>query len=68
VAAGLFCALIAANRQPDAILAAGLGFYGLWWAGRMAPLMVLSGLVPVALTLSYNLLMVGHIAGAYGLV
>ncbi|MBN8940850.1 MAG: hypothetical protein J0H01_15220 [Rhizobiales bacterium] len=65
---GLFCALIAANRQPDAILAAGLGIYGLWWAGRMAPLLVLSGLVPVALTLAYNLLMVGHIAGAYALV
>src|SRR5205807_1396578 len=30
VAAGFFCALAACNRQPDAILAAGLGLYGLW--------------------------------------
>lgn len=30
--AGLLCGLIAANRPPDAILAAALGLYGLWWA------------------------------------
>ena len=67
VLAGLLCGLIAANRQPDAILAAGLGIYGLWWAGRMRPFFVLSGMVPVALTLAYNLLIVGNIAGAYAL-
>jgi len=32
VAAGLLCGLIAANRPPDAVLAAGLGLYALWWA------------------------------------
>ncbi len=32
LAAGLVCGLIAANRPPDAILAAALGLYGLWWA------------------------------------
>lgn len=32
LAAGLLCGLIAANRPPDAILAAALGLYGLWWA------------------------------------
>ncbi|MER9937052.1 hypothetical protein [Mesorhizobium sp. M0088] len=63
--AGLLCALIAANRQPDAILAAGLGIYGLWWAGRMRALLVFSGMVPVALTLAYNVMLVGNIAGAY---
>ncbi|MFD1981325.1 hypothetical protein ACFSOZ_01205 [Mesorhizobium newzealandense] len=67
VLAGLLCGLIAANRQPDAILAAGLGIYGLWWAGRMRPLLVLSGMVPVALILAYNLMLVGNVAGAYAL-
>ena len=32
LAAGLLCGLVAANRPPDAILAAALGLYGLWWA------------------------------------
>jgi hypothetical protein len=32
LAAGILCGLIAANRPPDAILAAALGLYGLWWA------------------------------------
>ncbi|MFD2055897.1 hypothetical protein ACFSQT_23375 [Mesorhizobium calcicola] len=67
VLAGLLCGLIAANRQPDAILAAGLGIYGLWWSGRMRPLLVLSGMLPVALTLAYNLMIVGNVAGAYAL-
>ncbi|WP_296744418.1 hypothetical protein [Mesorhizobium sp.] len=68
VAAGFLCALIAVNRQPDAILAAGLGLYGLWWAGRKSPLYVASGLVPVGLVVAYNLYFVGNIAGGYGLV
>jgi hypothetical protein len=34
LAAGLFCALLAANRPPDALLAAALGLYGLSWAAR----------------------------------
>jgi hypothetical protein len=34
LAAGTLCGLIAANRPPDAILAAALGLYGLWWATR----------------------------------
>ncbi|MFZ2269638.1 MAG: hypothetical protein WAV95_18835 [Azonexus sp.] len=66
-AVGFLCALIAVTRPPDAILAAGLGLYGLWWAGRKIPVLVLSALVPVGLTLAYNLLVVGHIAGAYAL-
>lgn len=64
---GLLCALIAVARPPDAILAAGLGLYGLWWAGRKSPLLLLAGLLPAALTLAYNLLAIGHFAGAYGL-
>lgn len=67
-AAGFLCALIAVNRQPDAILAASLGLYGLWWAGRRIPVFVISGLIPVAMVVAYNLEVVGNIAGAYALV
>jgi hypothetical protein len=68
VTAGFLCALIACNRQPDVILAAGLGLYGLWWAGRKVPLFVAAGALPVGLVVAYNLTLVGHIIGAYGLV
>src|SRR6185312_4552316 len=68
MAAGLLCGLMAANRQPDTVLAAGFGLYGLWWARRLMPLFVLSGLVPVVLVVAYNILIVGNIAGAYGLL
>jgi hypothetical protein len=65
--AGVLCTLIAANRQPDAILAAAIGLHGLWWAGRLAPLMVLGAILPAVPALAYNLVGVGHVAGAYGL-
>lgn len=68
VVAGFFCALAACNRQPDAILAAGLALYGLWWAKRRAPLFLAGGALPVGLVLAYNLGVVGHVAGAYALV
>ena len=67
VAVGFLLALIACNRQPDAILAAGLGLYALWWAGRMSPLLLPAAALPVALVLAYNLEVVGHLAGAYAL-
>jgi len=67
VAAGFLCALIACNRQPDAVLAAGLGLYGLWWAGRRAGLLLAAGALPVVLLLAYNLGVIGHVAGAYAL-
>ena len=67
VGAGILCGLIACNRQPDAILAIGLGLYGLWWAGRKAPLFVAAAAFPALLTLAYNLLAVGNPIGGYGL-
>ncbi len=67
VAAGFFCALAACNRQPDAVLAAGLALYGLWWAGRRVALFLAAGALPVGLVLAYNLDVVGHVAGAYAL-
>jgi hypothetical protein len=68
VTAGFLCALIACNRQPDVVLAAGLGLYGLWWAGRMIPLFMAAAALPVGLVLAYNLKLVGHAIGAYALV
>ena len=68
LAAGLLCGLIAGNRPPDAILAAALGVYGLYWAGRRAVLLAVAAAAPVALVLLYNLTVVGAIGGGYGLV
>jgi hypothetical protein len=66
--AGLFCALLACNRQPDAILAAGFALYAIHWAGTRLPLFLASAVLPVGLLLAYNLFVVGHILGGYGLM
>jgi len=68
LAAGVLCGLIAGERPPDTILAAGLGAYGLFWAGRRAPLFVLAAALPAGLVLLYNLTVPGSIGGAYALV
>jgi hypothetical protein len=68
IAAGLLCGLIAGNRPPDAILAAALGAYGLFWAGRRAALLAAAAALPMGLVLLYNLGVAGHIAGGYGLM
>ncbi|HTG32278.1 MAG TPA: hypothetical protein VLB76_05060 [Thermoanaerobaculia bacterium] len=68
IAAGLLCGLIAGNRPPDAILAAALGAYGLFWAGRRAALLAASAALPMGLVLLYNLGVAGHVAGGYGLM
>jgi len=66
--AGFACALLACNRQPDAILAAGFALYAIRWAGPRLPLFIISAAVPVGLVLVYNLFTVGHIIGGYGLM
>jgi hypothetical protein len=67
LAAGLLCGLIAGNRPPDAILAAALGAYGLFWAGRRSALLAAGAALPVGLVLLYNLGVAGHVGGGYGL-
>ncbi len=67
LAAGLLLGLIAGIRPPDAILAAALGVYGLFWAGRRAALLAAAAAVPMGLVLLYNLGVAGHLAGGYGL-
>jgi hypothetical protein len=68
IAAGVLCGLIAGNRPPDAILAAALGAFGLFWANRRAALFIVAAALPVGLVLLYNLTVVEHIGGAYGRV
>jgi hypothetical protein len=68
LAVGLLCGLIAGNRPPDVILAAALGAYGLFWAGRRrAALLAAAAALPMGLVLLYNLGVAGHFAGGYGL-
>jgi hypothetical protein len=68
LAAGLLCGLIAGNRPPDTILAAALGAYGLFWAGRRAALLAAAAALPTGLVLLYNLGVAGRLAGGYGRV
>src|SRR5436305_9158530 len=68
LAAGLLCGLIAGNRPPDVILAAALGAYGLFWAGRRAALLAAAAALPAGLVLLYNLGVAGNLAGGYGLM
>jgi hypothetical protein len=65
LAAGLLCGLIASNRPPDVVLAAVLGAYGLFWAGRRAALLAAAAL-PTGLVLLYNLGVADRLAGGYG--
>ncbi len=68
LAAGLVCGLIAGNRPADAPLAAALGAYGLFWAGRRAAVFAVAAAVPALLVLFYNVTVVGALAGAYQVV
>jgi hypothetical protein len=66
--AGLLCGLIAGNRPPDVILAAALGAFGLFWAGRrLAALLVAAAALPMVPLAIYNLSVAHHILGGYGL-
>ncbi|HEV7572886.1 MAG TPA: hypothetical protein VGQ21_15410 [Thermoanaerobaculia bacterium] len=69
LAAGLLLGLIAGDRPPDVILAAALGAYGLFWAGRSrAVLLAAAAAVPMIAVLLYNLHVAGNVGGGYGLV
>jgi hypothetical protein len=69
IAAGLLCGVIAANRPPDAILAAALGVYGLFCASRRHRLLfVAASALPLAPLLLYNFGTAGNVLGGYGLL
>jgi hypothetical protein len=64
---GGVCVLMAANRPPDALIAAAIGLFTLWSHGRRA-LWLLAGMAaPLAALLCYNLEFNGHIVGGYAL-
>jgi hypothetical protein len=67
LAAGLLLGLLAGNRPPDALLAAGLGVYGLFWSRRRVAPFLAGVILPMGLVLLYNLRMTGNVAGGYGL-
>lgn len=69
LAAGILLGLIVGNRPPDIVLAAALGVYGLFWAGRRrAALLAAAAALPMVVVLLYNLGAAGNIAGGYGLI
>jgi hypothetical protein len=62
---GVLCGLITANRVPDGVLAAALGAYALFWAGRRAAIVVAAAVVPGLLAIVYNVSVTGTLLGGY---
>ncbi|WP_257386959.1 hypothetical protein [Tahibacter caeni] len=65
---GAVCVLAAANRPPDALIAAAIGFFVLWRDWRSTRWLIAGAAVPLAALLYYNLGFLGHLAGGYGVV
>ena len=62
------CVLMAANRQPDALIAAAVASFMIWRHRYSALLWLFAGAaIPLALLLYFNLEFIGHIAGGYAL-
>jgi hypothetical protein len=64
--AGLAVGLLAANRPPDVLLAAGFALAAPFWARRSTALFVAAAAAPVLGTLAYNQWMFGDLRGGYG--
>ena len=67
VTVGLLFGLMTGNRPPDAVLAAALGAFALFWAGRRAALVFVGAVVPVLLVVLHNITDIGRVSGAYAL-
>lgn len=67
-ALGAVCVAMAANRPPDALVAAAVALYVCWAARRTAGWLVAGAAIPLALVLAYNLAIPGSLFGGYGLV
>jgi hypothetical protein len=59
--------LIAANRPPDALIAAAIILFTIWSHRRRALWLLAGAAVPLALLMCYNLEFIGHIVGGYAL-
>ena len=64
---GFVCVLIAANRQPDALIAGAFVLVELWCRRRHALWLLAGAALPLAGLLYYNLAFVGNLLGGYGL-
>lgn len=65
---GFVCVLMAANRPPDALIAAALGLVVVCRNWRSATWLIAGAAVPLAAILYYNVVFMGHLAGGYGVV
>lgn len=65
---GAICVLMAANRPPDALIAAAIGFFVAWRNWRDTTWLVAGAVGPLAILLIYNVGFMGHLAGGYGIV
>lgn len=64
---GAVCALMAANRPPDALIAVAIVLFTVWSRRRSALWLLAGAAVPLAALLYYNLDFIGHYAGGYAL-
>lgn len=64
---GAVCAGIAANRPPDALLAAAIALSSSWSHPRRIKWLTAGAALPAICLLYYNLAVIGHIAGGYGI-
>jgi hypothetical protein len=65
---GTVCVLMAANRPPDALIAAAIGLFVVYRSWRSAAWLIAGAVVPMAALLYYNIGFMGDLAGGYGLV
>lgn len=65
---GAVCVLMAANRPPDALVAAAFGAFVLWRNWRSVGWLAAGAVLPLAALLYYNLGFMGELAGGYGVV
>lgn len=64
---GFVCVLIAANRPPDALIAAALVLFIVSRSKRNAVWLLAGASLPLAALLFYNLNFIGHVVGGYAL-
>lgn len=64
---GVVCIFMAANRPPDAFIAAAIVLFIAWSRRRNALWLLAGAALPLAAILYYNLGFIGHYAGAYAL-
>src|SRR6185369_453305 len=64
-ALGAVCVAMAANRPPDALIAAVIALYAAWAVRRTAAWVVAGAAAPLTLLLVYNASVVGNLAGGY---